>query len=203
MLANLLGVLFQPLVSRVAGGGGDPETSKASLQILISWVWFFSSTLFAMQALVIAHTRDRAHLRRLLTFGLIATGVFTAVFLTTALIPAIRDVVLVELFGVEEADVHAFVTEVLPLTVVFPIIVLARAVLRGLIVRSGRTGWVVLTSIAGVVALVAVDASNVFRGIENGSLPAAKAWVFALGVEGALSAFAVVRIGLGRVYRES
>ncbi len=203
MLANLIGVLFQPLVSRVAGAAIDPRTSKAALQILISWVWFFSSTLFAMQALIIAHARDRRHLRRLLGFGGIVSGAFTVVFLVTALIPAVRDVVLVNLFGVVDPDLHAFVTAALPLTIVFPVIVLARAVLRGLIVRSGRTGWVVLSSVAGVIALVALDDSGVFLGVENGALPAAKAWLFALAIEGAISGVAVFRIGLARVFGDS
>ena len=203
MLANLLGVLFQPLVSRVAGGAGDPETSKAGLQILISWVWFFSSTLFAMQALVIAHARDREHLKRLAGFGGVVAGVFSAVFLLTALVPAARDVVLVNLFGVVEPDVHAFVSEALPLTVGFPVIVLARALLRGLIVRSGKTGWVVLSSVAGVIALVIVDSSGLYRGVENGCVPAAKAWLIALAVEGGLSVVALASIGLKRAFQES
>jgi len=203
MLANLIGVLFQPLVSRVAGSATDAETSKAALQILISWVWFFSSTLFAMQALMIAHARDRRHLGRLLGFGGIVTGAFSGVFLVTALVPAVRDFVLLNLFQVDDREIHAFIAATLPLTVVFPIIVLARAVLRGLIVRSGRTPWVILSSVAGVVTLVGLDLSGVFSGVANGALPAAQGWLLALAVEAAISGLAVFRIGLSRVFGES
>jgi Progressive ankylosis protein (ANKH) len=202
MLANLVGVLYQPLVSRVAGGAGDPETSKASLQILISWVWFFSSSLFAMQALTIAHAANRAHLMRIVRFGAIVAGVFATIFLTTAFIPAVRDTVLITILGVREPDLYAFITEALPYAVVFPILVLARALLRGLIVRSGHTGWVVITTLAGLGALVALDQSGILDGRKNGSVPAVEAWLLASFVESCLAALALARIGLKRVFAE-
>jgi hypothetical protein len=202
MLANLLGVAFQPMVARIAGLGGDEVTSKAALQILISWVWFFSSSLFAMQAMTIAHAGDRGRLRVLVRFGILVAGVFCAVFLVTALFPPLRDFVLVTLFKVEQADVHAFVTETLPLTVVFPVVVLARAILRGLIVRSGKTHWTIWTTVVGLVVLVGLQAGGLVSGDENGSFPAAWAWLLALLVEAVLSGLALLRIGLRRVYRE-
>jgi hypothetical protein len=201
MIANLGGVLFQPLVSRVAGAAGDPETSKAALQVLISWVWFFSSTIFAMQALAIAHaTRER--LGTLVRFGVLVAAGFSAVFTTVALLPPARDFVLRTIFNVHLADVRTFVSQALPLAIGFPILVLLRALLRGLIVRSGRTGWVMLTTAAGLLALFVLDRFGLVGGEENGTIPAVQAWLAALIAEAAISAVALARIGLRKVFGE-
>ena len=96
----------------------------------------------------------------------------------------------------EQADVHAFVTQTLPLTVVFPVVVLARAILRGLIVRSGETHWTIWTSVVGLVVLIGLQVGGFVSGEENGSFPAAWAWLLALLVEALLSGLALLRIGL-------
>jgi hypothetical protein len=202
MIANVTGVLFQPIVSRIAGGGGDPATSKASLQVLISWVWFFSSSLFAMQAMTIAHGAGRRRLIVLLRFGLLVAAIFCGVFLTVALVPPVRDFVLGSVFGVGDPLLHRFVTDVLPIAIVFPVLVLARALLRGMIVRSGRTGWVFATTAAGLVTLLALDRSGLLATIPNGSLPAVQAWILALVVEAGFSAVALAKIGFTRVFAE-
>ena len=202
-LANAMGVFLQPLSAAIANGAILDKTSGAAYGVVRSFTWFFASTLFAMQAMALAKADSMKNLKRLLVFEMIPAGAITGMILVAAFVTPAREWLLREFFEARDEGTIAFVAATLPFALVLPVIMALRSTARGLLMRSGRTLWVTLASLAGLLVLLKVNASGVSSVKENGATIAYMAWMGALAVDLVVLLIALARVGLETCVTES
>jgi len=195
-LANIMGVCMQPVTSAIVNGAVDGKTSAAAFGVLRSFVWFFSSTLFAMQAMALAKADSVRNLVRLLLFELIPVAAFTALIFVTAFFAPFREAVLVDFFEIDNEVTLEFVRETLPIALVLPLLMAMRSTVRGLILRSGKTRWVTFSNLVALLALFGVSWLGPSASAANGAAVGYVCWLGALGLELAVSLYGLWAIGL-------
>ncbi len=194
--ANAMGVFLNPLTARIVNGAALAENSAAAYGIVRTFTWFFSSTLFAMQAMALARADSLRNLRRLAVFELIPVGTFTALFTVVCFIPSARHAVLVGFFDVDSATTVRFITEALPIAILLPLLMAIRSTARGLLLRSGRTAWVTLSNFTALGLLLTLSALSPTALALNGARIGYLCWMASLGVEMVMVVYGVLSVGL-------
>jgi hypothetical protein len=191
-----MGVLLQPLSMAIVNDAIMAETSAAAFGVVKSFTWFFVSTLFAMQAMTLAKANTPGNLRRLLLMEMIPAGTFTALIFVAAVVPAARTGLLERFFEIDGEATLRFIRETLPYTLPLPFLMALRATSRGLLIRGGRTSWITLASLAGLVLLVIVNAGSPSATRPNGATIGFISWNAAMVLEMVMLFIGVARVGI-------
>jgi len=195
-LANAMGVLMQPLTVAIVNEAIMKETSAAAFGIVKSFTWFFSSTLFAMQAMALARADSIQNLKRLFGYALLPVGLFTALILTFVVSPAARDFLFYGVFLIDKRATAEFAARTLPIAVALPLLMAVRSGARGLLMRGNRTGMVTVASLLGLAALVVLNNLGLSSAVENGAAVGYVCWMGVLLLETIALLAAVARAGV-------
>ncbi|MEN8150699.1 MAG: hypothetical protein ABFS86_12825 [Planctomycetota bacterium] len=194
--ANAMGVFMQPLTIAIVNTAILKETSAAAFGIVKSFTWFFSSTLFAMQAMVLARADSVGNLRRLFVYAMLPVTFFTSLILVFVLFPGARNWLFAELFVIDTEEIAAFAASTLPIALALPLLMAIRAGARGLLMRAGRTGMVSYSTIIALAVLVGLLLVEPSAAKENGAVIGYACWLGVLLLETFFLLWAVTRVGL-------
>jgi len=194
--ANTMGVFMQPLSIAIVNAALLAETSAAAFGIVKSFTWFFSSTLFAMQAMTLARADSVANLRRLLAYAMLPVSLFTSLILVLVFFPAARHALLDDIFRIDDPETSAFVASTLPIAIGLPFLMAIRAGARGLLMRGERTGMVTLSTVIALASLVLILFLEPSAGSRNGALVGYACWMGVLLLETFILLWAVAHVGV-------
>jgi Na+-driven multidrug efflux pump len=127
----------RPLVHAILGRLDDPERAQAGFGVLLPWLLLAGAPVWALleTTLVLARTSDdEARLRRFAM--LLATGVAMVIALMVS--PPVRDAWITVALGRDPGLLMA-IESALPWLVLAPLLVAARAVAQGLLMRERQT----------------------------------------------------------------
>src|SRR5690606_20255198 len=79
VVANLTGIFLQTLTIAIVNGAARPAESAAAFGVVKSFTWFFCSTLFALQTMVLARADSVRNLARLVVYSTLPVGIFTGI----------------------------------------------------------------------------------------------------------------------------
>jgi len=201
--ANAMGVFMQPITIAIVNSALLAETSGAAFGIVKSFTWFFSSTLFAMQAMTLARADSVANLKRLLLYAMFPVTIFTTLILILVFSWHARVWVFIEVFGLHDGKTAVFAESTLLIAVGLPLLMAVRAGARGLLMRAERTGMVSYSTVIALAVLVLLLLLSPSATTENGALVGYACWMGVLMLETFILLWAVGRVGVEACVRES
>ncbi len=164
---QVLSWLARPSITAGIARAGVAELSLAAWPVAWSTVSVLANGTRMVQQLTIGQVRDGRSHRVIRRFSLWMGVAFTALLSLVAFTP-LSGAYLERVVGLS-ADLVEVSKPVLALAAVFPVLVAAQNWMQGLLVMSGRTGWVNLGALAGGATTV----SAVFAGALLWQLPGA------------------------------
>lgn len=178
---QVLSWLARPSVTAGVARAGLAELSLAAWPVAWATVGVLANGTRMVQQLTIGQVRDGHSYRAIRRFSLWVGVAFSALLSLIAFTP-LSGAYLARVIGLP-ADLVEVSKPVLALAALFPLLVAAQNWMQGLLVMTGRTGWVNLGAFAGGTATVGLVFAGALRWHLPGAPLAAGASVLGLLVE--------------------
>lgn len=189
MVANLLGVATQFFYVRIAGAVPVEiqDASLAGFHEVKSIHFLLGAGALALQPLVTAKAHAEAAVAPLRRFAIASGVLLSGLCALLALIPALRDWVLVDLLKEKPGgDVARLAAPAFAVAAALPLLGAMRFFLRGVLIARGHTRAITLSNIVVLGLLAAVVPLGLLPFPRNGALSAYSVWLLALLLEVAI-----------------
>jgi hypothetical protein len=152
MTGSVLNQCVAPILIAMIHHGRRPLENAATYNLMRDTGWLMFSVLNAIQPAVVTHATSRERLATIARFGLYMFAGVTGVVLLVALTP-VRDLVFVRWLEVDNERILELTFFTLLWMIPIPLMNLLALFVSALHTRSGRTTWVTLGNLVGLILL--------------------------------------------------
>lgn len=153
MLSAMLTKIVTPILILMINNGRQPAENGATFNLLRDTGWVMLSMLMSLQPTVLSHATSRRNLRKLVQFAAIMTSGVTLMVCLVALTP-LKQAIFIDWFEVDNVVIQNLTFTALLFLIPLPAISVANHFLQAMHTRSGRTMWVTLGTVVGLIVLL-------------------------------------------------
>lgn len=155
LLATVLQQILNPILIYLINISNAPAVNGATFNLVRDTVWILVSIMMTIQSSVISFATSWENFRLILRFAIVMWLAITGIAIVLAFTP-LKEMVFVGWLQVDNQDILKITYQCLRWMVFIPIATVVYHFVVSLHTRSGRTGWVTLGNITGLLVIILI-----------------------------------------------